>query len=745
MRMSRKRGRRLATTALMIAALAICGIGCGGEKSTSPSPGPPPPLVSGTIDAGGGQLACGNVVLTVPAGALDAATALAIYAEQDGHPFGVAGAPLYRLTGLPGELGKPVELRIRHGFDLGTGDTLTFFLGQEREGFDRQRGLSWEAAAARDSAGWCVAALERGALLHGGASAGGLPAAPVGDSPAASRGNLLSASDGDLLAAAAEDVRILRQTAGHFRIIFRTSEVAEQDAAQVLVDFESAYQGTLLMGFQYEQPERVFPLDIYARVPVKPSPACYVSGPYGKGYFELDPEEIDPEENLMPVAMHEVLHSAQTFYDPRPPEQWETLNQERLWLDEATAAYVETLAEGSLDYFPIGMDADSYLAPLYGLAGDPELGPDKYGYGMASFIRYLVEERFAGQGTDRILELYQRFKTGGDVTAAIDAVVSPPVATWCADLHRQLVEGRIYHLDPQGVIWEAWSDRVNLGCGLGATAHGRLTVPDLGAGILKLDLLVDEPDTLLALVVRARAATDGRPGTREHESLPLTVYGCVSGGLPVRLAAGTDSLTLGDWLQVLEIYQSLLVMVSGPYSTAPGHTGTREVEVDARVVLDGGAIDVASFDAVVIEVRTDNMYEWGGPIIDELIGITSDVSWQGNGFFAVSAEDTFAIHLNPATLELGDWYGRTRYRSIGGNVILRRLGGHTLELDDWDANGVIYRVQGLEACGVLTHVFQSYAVDFQEAPYHWLTGYSCRSSEALYSGSKAYVHLFRRP
>jgi hypothetical protein len=300
------------------------------------------------------------------------------------------------------------------------------------------------------------------------------------------------------------------------------------------------------------------------------------------------------------------------------------------------------LAEGSDNYFPMGMDADRYLAPLRGLAGCPDLAPDEYGNGMASFIKYLVEARFAGQGTDRILELFEHFKTGGDVTDAIDTVVDPPVAAWCVDLHRQLVEGRIYHLDPEGVIWSSWPLAPGVSCGVGATASDRVTVPDPGAGILKFPVIVDDPDTLTALSVRASVVAGGQPGVRADETLPLTVYGFLSGALPVRLAVGTDSLIVGDWLEVLGNYQYILVMVSRPYSTAPGHTGQVEVKVDVEVVLDTNAIDVTAFTDVVIEVRTDNMYNWGGPLINELIGISSDVAWQGDGFYAYSAEDTFA-------------------------------------------------------------------------------------------------------
>jgi hypothetical protein len=712
--MPRLRDRVLSAAALWIAALIVLNPGCGSDKETSPEPEPPKPLVSGTIDAGGGQLVHDNVVLTVPAGALGGATELAIYREDAGHPFGVTGAPVYRLTGLPSEFGAPMELRFRHGFDVGAGDTLTLFLGEEREGHEWGRGVSWEAAAGHDSSGWCVTALERGALGLG------------------------ARSSADLRAAVAEDVEILEHTSGHFRIIYRKSEVRYEDAANALLTFESAYEATLLLGFQYEQPDKVFPLDIYVMEPVI-SIACHICGPHGKGHFEFRPDLIAPGVNLVPVVAHEVLHSAQTFYDPRPPEQWGTLNQERLWLDEATAAYIETFAHGGNDYYPLGMSDDSYVAPLYGLTGQPDLKTAAYGYGMASFIKYLIEESFAGQGTDRILELYEHFDAGGDVTDAIDAVVDPPVASWCVDLHRQLVEGQIYHEDPLGVVWSGWPIGAIMGCEFGATKRADVTVPDLGAGIAKFYLTGDNPDPLTSLSVRASVSA----GARESEPLPLTVYGNPVEGLPVRLAAGADSLTVGNWPQVRAAYDEILVMVSRPHSTAAGHTGKVEIKVEARVVLDASAIDVTSLDGVDIEVRSDNMYNQSGPFPNDLIGIYSDVAWSGDGFYAYSAEDTFAIHVNPTTLELGDWYGRTRYLSIGGNVILRQLGGHALALDDWDENSLTYRVRGIGTCAVLTHVFQSNAGDFDEDPYRWLTGYTCRNGEALYDQSGVYIHLYR--
>jgi len=82
--------------------------------------------------------------------------------------------------------------------------------------------------------------------------------------------------------------------------------------------------------------------------------------------------------------------------------------------------------------------------------------------------------------------------------------------------------------------------------------------------------------------------------------------------------------------------------------------------------------------------------------------------------------------------------------SIGGNVILRQLGGHALARDEWDENSLIYRIGGLATCGVLTHAFQSYASEWNEDPYHRLTGFMCRAGEASYSRSGIFIQLYRR-
>ncbi len=697
----------------ILASLGFFHSGCGSDDATSPESDAPSPLVTGTVDDAGGELIHEEVVLTIPRGALEEAADLAIHVDSGGHPFAEASIPVYRITGLPSDLNSPVTLRICHGLTLAEGDSLTFFLGEEREAFSGGSGLSWRAVAGRDSSGWCIAELERGALALG------------------------RKNDGELQAAVAREVRVLTHIDNHFRLVYRSDEVARQEADQALLQFENTYQIFHDWGFRFGADPSIWPLDVNIRIPAK-SIACYIAGPAGKGYFDFDPCLLQPGVNLIPIIAHEVFHSVQSFYDPREPAEWGSLNQERLWLDEATASWLEAVSEGSPDYSPFGLNDDNLLAPMGGITGYPGLSNEAYGYGMVSFIRYLVSEANPTQGNGLILEIFQHFATGGDVTDAIDDVLSPPVSAWCLDMQRQLVEGQLYPQDPHGLIWLYW-DTVDLfGTALGSQETTTLTVPDLGANVYRLKLQPDTVPPLTTLMVEAGQADPALT----TESILITVYGRESGVLPVRLAAGVDSLNVANWPLCCQTYEDILVMVSRPFSTAPGHEGKREIEVAVEVEIDPATIDVACFNHATIQVRTDNVFNTGDPVPNDGIIVTGPVNWTGSGYFTATATDTFAIHIDPGTLALGNWYGSIRGDN-GGNYLVRRLGGLGVPLSEWSGDELIYRIGGLETCNYLTHVFESLASDPQSDPYSYLVSYSCRDGEASYARSGIYLHLYK--
>jgi len=89
------------------------------KEAPDPDPGPESPvgdkITESTIGAAGGILESEDVLLTVPAGALDTTLTLALYLEEDAHSRpGNQVTQTYRLTGLNAAWSKPLELSVKY-------------------------------------------------------------------------------------------------------------------------------------------------------------------------------------------------------------------------------------------------------------------------------------------------------------------------------------------------------------------------------------------------------------------------------------------------------------------------------------------------------------------------------------------------------------------------------------------------------------------------------------------------------
>ena len=526
----------------------------------------------------------------------------------------------------------------------------------------------------------------------------------------------------------------------HFQLGHVKGAVTEEQVQEILLLFENARSYYSKWGFHWPDDPELWPMAIVVRPPVR-SRACYVTAPHGRGMFQISPSLLESGSDLLPIVLHEMFHAVQTFYDPRDPGQWGSLNRERLWLDEATAAWVEAESVSDEHYAPAGMDNENYFALLGGLNGYSDLSPDRYGYGMASFIRYLVQWSGSCDDEKCVVDIYEHFAANGDVTDSLDEVLDPPVSSWCVDMQRRFVTTGIYPLDPDGSLWWLWPIDAGLGPDQGSECSTLTTVPDLGGSIVKFDL-DQEPEAQPGTSVRVEAVPVSPP--EGGESLPLAVYGRYDGSYPVLLAAGSDSLTVTDWPAICSTYDFLVILVSRPYSTAAGHTGSREIEVSARVMIDPSSVVLASLDNAVIEITTDNSYNGGQILMNQITSVAAAVRWEGDGFYATTSTDTFRLIVDPGNLALGDWYGSQRGETIGGSWAVRRIAGHGVPLADWGTNELIYRLQGgQEVCNRLTEVFESLASAPGEDPYRLLTGYSCHDNGTILDQSRIYIHLFR--
>jgi hypothetical protein len=706
--------RRFGRLLCLLFAGWICLVpGCG-DDSTSPQTEPVRPLVQGTVDESGGELEHDEVILTVPDGALAEMTDLAVYSDLGDHPFDEDYIPTYRITGLPSDLGVPVTLRFRHGLTLAGEDSLTLLLGEMREAYSGGSGFNWQAIAGRDSSGWYIAELPRGAL-------------DLGE----------KADDAEVKITVSRNVKWLASDRNHFEICYDPANVARAEAIAALDGFDTVYDVFYDWGFRFGGDESIWPLDVYIRDP-EISIACYVPAPQGAGFFVIEPDLLQPGIQSLPVIAHEMFHCVQMFYDPRGPEEWGKLNRERLWLDEATAAYFEVVSNESDEVHPLGVTDDNYAAPLAGIAGHASLEAADYGYGMSSFIRYLVDHGNPTQGEARILELYQHFITGGDVTDAIDAVIEPAVSSWCVGMHRQWAEKKIFPAFADLWFWSAWPIDAQFESEVGSNETVTLTVPDLGADIAKFHLEGFEPLPMTSLMVKAGQDD----ATQSREQLPLTVYGRASNSSLALIATGVDSLNISNWPALHGAYDDILVMVSRPFSTAAGHTGSREIAVEAKVTYDVAAIDITRFTNVSITVKAHSELSSSGLYPNYQINTAQSVTWNGSGFTAVTYDDTFHVQIDPETLALGDWYGYEQYETSGGSYIRKRLGGYGVPLYEVEPGVLNYHIRGLETCERLTHFFQSTAWDALTDPHQTLLSYYCVETGELSEESYIFVKLF---
>ena len=708
-----RRHFHLPTSLILLTLLLLPG--CGGDDGGNPDSGHQESLAEGAVDQTGGQIGNDTAVLTVPAGALDSATDLALFEDEVQGTLADPGTRVLRVEGLPAELGTPVTLRFTHGLDKAAGDSLGVFLGEESVAYDGGAGLYWHPIAGRDSSGWCIATLTRGAR-------------PAGDKSAAA-----------LRVLNAPDVAVTYLVDGHIRVVYRTSQVQREPAQSLMMQFEGAFQAMEAWGFEFGYDSGYWPRDVVLCEPPR-SWACFIPGNFGRGHFEIEPEMVQPGANLLPVALHEFFHLVQTFYDPRDTTEWGTINQERLWLDEATAAWMEATAMDLEEYYPMGMDGDNLTAMLHGFNGVEDWPGDKYGYGMSAFIRYWLEDENNAQDEDHILHLFEHFKVHGDATDALESVWDPDPTGWVTDMHRKLLAMEIFQYDTNGATWWAYPWDAFVDSQLGSLKKHSEEVADLGSMLCKFTIEGGEPQDMTALKIRAVQAEAGQPA----EHLPLTVYGRPEADPLVLLATGVDSLTVADWPTLYTEYKDIMILVTRPFITAPGLAGSRDIELSAEVVFDGSGVDLSYINRVNIEVTTDNVYSnASGVMYNDNISIQADVHWTGSAYVATTASDTVTIPLNPSDLSMGPWSARARGETIGHSYFVRRLAGTGADLDTIDNEGMIFRVSGMETCDRVTEVFESKAVDEDTPPYSYLLSYSCHDGGVIYDQSRVYMHFYR--
>jgi hypothetical protein len=673
-------------------------VGCGGgDDPVTPEP-VIPPLVSATIGEGGGELATPEIILTVPAGVLADDADLSIHADGISDPF-ETDMPVYRLEGLPEELGQPVTLRIRHGG--AKSDAPIIFLGEERESYESGRGLVWFNVATRDSSGWCIAELDRGAYVLDEEK-----------------------HTVDMKLVVQLGLQRSPTSGGHFEIYYHPERTTAGQVALIAAHFEQAWNSVTELGFNFgganiwPRPVLVWDIPTHGRL------AQYTVAPYGKGYFQLDPDALVNSVAMGVIIGHEVLHCAQDHFDTRPPSKWKTLNVQRLWLDEATASWFEEKFYPGDDSYPLAMDEYLYLAPLNMFAGTRGGSWAEMGYGLSSLIKYVVER----QGEQRILEFYEEFTDVGNGTTAFLEVVDPAMDTWVVDYFHELVTGNIYSFLEPGDRMDSGSPVFPLVGGESDLHNESWKLWEMGARLSYFTVSDERNDPAPDLKITPKP---GGP-------IQVSLYGLNEGQHPVLIETAADSLRAEDLPGLCDEYEQFMALGVRIDDFVPDEAEAQYR--DPTFVLQDD--DLARFETAEVRFRYKGYYASGYVDPRMFFEIEVDLGRVGNHVYhaewdslssdgSVHSSGHFTVDINPLTMEIQS-FSAASYRFRLSDLWLNTLviSGTSLPLDSILPDQIKWAIPDASACGSVTGLTVERYIDedFDDG----LMSFECNEESSLY-------------
>lgn len=404
------------------------------------------PLVSANVGTAGGTVGTTSqgVQVVVPAGAFGKTVPLAL--EVMGGNLGAEYAPLaWRIKGLPVDFTAPLKLRIK---DIRTNTALTPFIEMQFPGYANTLAATTMASvirqATKTSDGWLEVTIdEPGALTAAEKTTLGGATTLMGDAvdPLANYEYtfviyLLAASE-------------WRYDGGHFRITGPYETKDQLPTVATALEDAYAYYTTTL-GFDLSRrnwtkyPVEVCVKDLGKGSSGEPVAAYTVSSTnYNSVSLEIN-KQILGDTNMVRVSMaHEFFHFVQSMYDSRNRVARATTNPD-LWLDEATAAYMESHFATQADYVPDVVSA--YWPMVFNGYEQAERfwgsTAQDYGYGAATLIASLVIQN--GNDPKIIKTIYDKKKAGTKGLYALEqSAPGYPLDTWWTGLFENMAREKI--------------------------------------------------------------------------------------------------------------------------------------------------------------------------------------------------------------------------------------------------------------------------------------------------------------
>lgn len=407
-------------------------VGCSSDDDDKPDPIPGEKTTM-TIGSSGGDITLNAFTLRVPAGAFQESHSLTITETNTGETgFEEVFSKTYEVEGVPGDYALPIEIGLISDTDLPEGSRFAL----QEEGFvtsldtvvTKTRILNTEANAFEM---WAVLDAPEDGLQSGESEAetreaGTLSFSLFGISSYAS----YTTAD------------------GQFEIHFPADQL------------DKVYTLAAHLSESYTQIENLgLSFDARTNWPLQVTVKNLAAGIFGYagaslwgdnyGYMEINLMHLAKATELKTTVGHELMHIAQSLYDPRNAFSKAKFAAPHLWLDEAVSVWFERTISGDPNYVsPVFETAAStgligaHVAALSTYRAD-------YGYAQAPFIQY-IENRF---GRDKIARFYDEIAKGESAFEAINQSLPRRISSFWHDYLDELLTFSIYESDGFGPSW----------------------------------------------------------------------------------------------------------------------------------------------------------------------------------------------------------------------------------------------------------------------------------------------------
>jgi len=598
---------------------------CSKDSPTEPVEKPPEVSASSTIGNGGGTLKTDNIEITIPAGAFNSTENLKIFKSAEENSFGTnLSSDLFVLDGLPQEILQPIKVKIKYSGTLS--DSLFLAVGENNfiSSLNEVK-TCYHLIEAHDSAGTLIAYL---------------PA--ITDQSLLKSSNASNVNDDKIsinLGAIAGLVDYVSKEE-HFKITFPASVLTQAyDLAGYL---EKAYSKFKDIGFSYSNRTK-WPIDVTIKRLSNSKSEVYgytTNSMWGNnyGYMEFNFDKIDNAEEMKVTAGHEFFHLVQALYDPRYGYSKAKSPMPNYWLDEASSVWSEAFFSSIANYVSPIFSNNVFDVFKGAKTGNDKSQSEQYGYGMASFIKYITKK----YGDSKLVEIYNNISDGKTPFQAVSSVLPIDVGFSWHRFLTSLISFNIYKSNTfrppilssyatgehQKFIIKSASDSL-------ATYKSKLS--DCSATIFSVDNQFEKMSPNASLVFSCKAWNFQIYKINSTESIMLD--------------SGKDTLTVNNFKKLTdEGYKIIAVLYNDDFDSP--FTDKRDYEFKIRVV------NPIEFNFIDFKISTQ------GTFTSEEIEGPKDSVWTYTSGTSISSSfsdpQVFTINGNYVTCS-AQWVGQDGY------------------------------------------------------------------------------------